>query len=66
MLQHHCLLIQLVFSGTSAIDFSEDNRVVLASLPDDAKFVSIGYVDEGLKFRLKPQVELLTEVPPHT
>jgi hypothetical protein len=57
------MLIPLVLPGTSAIDFSEDNRVVLDSLPDDAEFVSIGfgYVDEGLK----PQWELLTDVPPH-
>ena len=63
--QHHCMLIQLVFSGTSAIDFSEDNKAVLASLPDDAKFVPIGYVDEGQLLTDEPQWELLTDVPSH-
>ena len=58
------MLIQLVFSGTSAIDFSEDNRAVHASLPDDAKFVPIGYVDEGQLLTDEPQWELLTDVPP--
>ena len=63
------MLIPLVLPGTSAIGFSEDNRVVLASLPDDAKFVSIGYVDEGQLLTDEPQwelqAELLTDVPPN-